>query len=146
MKAIVLPRRGGKTVRMLRWLFSDDRRVLIVHSARERDRLFNLLNLSGGGGVGKRIITLGDVTSGLTRGRWREPVYGIDELDLVLRQLLLGPVEVISFSGELEVAVDEAAERFPAPANGGDDEPQPSFEELIQDELSRQHAREAASW
>jgi len=103
MKAIVLPRQGGKTQRLLRWLILDERRILIVMSMRERDRLLRLfVDLPK---LGRRIVTLDMILRGATRGMWPDPIYGIDEVDQVLAQLLRGPVEVVSFSGEVETPV-----------------------------------------
>ncbi len=118
MRAVVLPRQGGKTARLLRWLVLDKRHVLIVMSMRERDRLVRLfigqwtaeqkpvsptdpkpLPLPDDA---RRIVTLDEILRGATRGMWPDPVYGIDELDQVLAGMLRGPVEIVSFSGEVE--------------------------------------------
>lgn len=94
---------GGKTERMLKWLVSDQRHVLIVHSVRERERLIHLFTQKGERPDEiNRIIAMSQVLNGGTRGRWQEPIYGIDELEHVLPQIFLGPVAVVSFSGEVE--------------------------------------------
>ena len=109
MRAIVLPRRGGKTARMLNWLVSDSRRVLIVFSARERDRLIWLFTRKGEKPDEiNRIVAVSEVLRGMTRGRWTEPVYGIDELDQVLVSILGAPVEVVSFTGMLDSEGEQA--------------------------------------
>jgi hypothetical protein len=100
MRAVVLPRMGGKTERMLQWLVSDQRNVLIVYSDRERQRLVRLFTQRGEyPSEIDRIVAISTILRGATRGKWREPVYGIDELDLVLAQVVSGPVEIVSFTG-----------------------------------------------
>lgn len=100
MKAVVLPRAQGKTQRMLDWMIRGKDRVLIVMSVRERNRLRELFKeLPEEAG---RIVAFDEVLRGSLRGRFAAPIFGIDEVEFVLEQLVRGPVEVISFSGEVE--------------------------------------------
>lgn len=98
--AVVLPRTKGKTAWMLSWLVTDRRHVLVVMSARERDRLIKLFTREGERpDEVNRIVAISEVLNGSTRGRWAEPIYGIDELDQVLARIFVGGVEIVSFTG-----------------------------------------------
>jgi hypothetical protein len=72
---------------------------------RERERLIRLFTQKGEKPDEiTRIVAISEVLGGGTRGRWREPIFGIDELDHVLPQIFFGPIDVVSFSGEVEGA------------------------------------------
>lgn len=113
MKAIVLPRAAGKTARMLSWLVADRDHVLVVFSARERDRLRQLLEKENAPeDKAMRVVALSELLAGAHRGRWKAPIYGVDELDQVLRQLLGGPVALVTFTGELAASTSPTGFEF----------------------------------
>lgn len=136
MKAIVLPRAVGKTTRMLTWLRENPDNVLVVFSERERERLVRTLyqeDLDLYGQVEpkkwvSRVRHVNGIIDGLFRGLSpRNPIYGIDELDQVLFSILHGGVEVVSFTGEVEMTTGAKVRlrRTPRPTHPGTDQEGP---------------------
>lgn len=76
MELVIRARQGGKTTEALHWLRCDPGRFLVAINQRESERLKSLAP-----DVATRIGVPADVT------RYQNYEIGIDNLDLVLRQL-----------------------------------------------------------
>jgi hypothetical protein len=88
-------RRTGKTTFLLSWLERESNRILIVHSAQERDRLLKEYPHIGA----NQIVTANHVIEGKIRGRHPLPELAIDNLDLILPFIFGGSIGPITMTG-----------------------------------------------
>lgn len=89
MQIIMLPRRGGKTVRAVGWLREDESRILVVPNVHMKRILLDAhADLIG------RVFYARELSEKLNplRGGRRVSAIGIDELTLVMQELLGGTV------------------------------------------------------
>ena len=124
---IVLPRRGGKTEKMIEWLLAaaieapDEHRIVVSHSLAESHRVMRLVYERGfldasriNNAESWQFVSVGEVME-REEGLWhgvkmrdiaertrREFTLGVDNADLVLEQLLHHRVGAISVTGSDE--------------------------------------------
>lgn len=89
-------RNTGKTTFLVGWLERESNRILIVHSAQERDRLLSEYTHIGA----EQIVTAQHAIEGRIRGRHPRPELAIDNLDLILPYLFGGSIGPITMTGE----------------------------------------------
>lgn len=99
MRFIVGGRGGGKTYDAIRWLKADENRVLVVASHQHRISKCEQY----GEELWDRIWTVEEVVSGRARGMLHRPVWGVDDLDMVLPQLLGGAVDLVTGTGGVKM-------------------------------------------
>lgn len=100
MKFDIGDRRSGKTTRMIQWLLNGregERRLLVVHSAQEVERLQRMLKDMGIERDNIEIINVND----LRNLRGKSVIVGVDNLELILSQLIPAPITRVTASGEL---------------------------------------------
>lgn len=88
----------GKTTFLLSWLERESNRILIVHSAQERDRLLKLIENHPRISV-DQIVTANHVLEGRIRGKYPRPELAIDNLDLILPFIFGGSIGPITMTG-----------------------------------------------
>lgn len=95
MRVYQTGRNTGKTTMLVSWLERETNRILIVHSAQERDRLLkDYPHISA-----NQIVTAQQVLNGGIRGRYPRPELGIDNLDLILPYIFGGSIGPITMTG-----------------------------------------------
>lgn len=112
MDVHVLPRRGGKTERLLEWLQtapSGEHRVLVSPTIQESHRLMRLAydrGLIPGQVETWQFVSFGEVTrgtrglfSGVLLGRGGHVVLGLDNVDAVLQAMTDWPIEAMTVTG-----------------------------------------------
>ena len=88
-------RQTGKTTMLISWLERETNRILIVHSAQERDRLLtDYPHISA-----NQIVTAHHALEGKIRGRHPYPELAIDNLDLILPFIFGGSIGPITMTG-----------------------------------------------
>lgn len=96
MRVYQTRRNTGKTTMLVSWLSRESNRILIVHSAQERDRLLKKYpHISG-----HRIVTAQHALDGRIRGLYPHPELAIDNLDLILPYIFGGSIGPITMTGE----------------------------------------------
>ena len=96
MNIIVLPRRGGKTHRLLEWMRSapdGEHRVMLCFSAHDAMRLWRQVREQEGNTLESwQFVSAGDIKdgawSGVLRGRGGRIVIGVDNADMILQRML----------------------------------------------------------
>ncbi len=94
MRVIQTSRRGGKTLRMMRWLVGNPNHVLIVVNRDERERILSTF-AGEGRNLEDRIIVYNQTEKLLGRA---DISLGIDNIDMILSRLLntIHPIEIIT--------------------------------------------------
>lgn len=92
MRVFSLQRGHGKTEMMAEWVTSGPDRVVVTMNEPERLRMIRKYNLKQ-----TDVVTWGSAIRGALRGR--EVIIGIDNLDMILRQLL-GDVRIATITKE----------------------------------------------
>lgn len=93
MKILNRPRRSGKTTKMIEWLMSNPKGVLIVPTQTNKEYIENEIVKR----LFSRIVVAGNKIAGIDCEK-----IGIDELDAVLRMYVGYPIEIATRSGEEE--------------------------------------------
>ena len=78
-------RQTGRTTRMIHWLRLNEHAILLVHSEHEAQRLRNMYDHDGIMELANRIVTADSHLK--RRPSFHSPVIGIDNADLILKQI-----------------------------------------------------------
>jgi len=89
------PRSGGKTTRAIEWLRQNEKRLLLVFSNEEENRLKIAYP-----DVKNQIVDWDSYMEAKTRGQYFEEC-SIDNIDLILQKLVREPIKRISITEEL---------------------------------------------
>lgn len=101
-RTVVVGQRGfGRTNHAVEWLKADPSRVLVVHSAAEKDRICTEYGVSG-----RRVLTYDRARSGGLRGRDHESI-GIDNVEIFVQSMLGMPIAFMTAEADIaEVLAD----------------------------------------
>lgn len=98
LQVISIPRKWGKTMMMVDWLIEHENAILLVMNHQERDRIIQQYVLDDT--VSNRVVVFSPHDLQGARGRVRLPVYGIDNLDIILTNMIGGQIGPVTITGQ----------------------------------------------
>lgn len=128
MKAIVSAPGKGKTTKLMAWLMESPEHVLIVFSAQEKERIlkeFGKEELSQNivPEWASRVVTTFEIDQNKGHYTGKE-IFAIDNVDMLLSRLLRRPVQIVSFTGEVELLGQEEEVVEEVPQETDNNQPQ----------------------